>query len=310
MKVSSLTGAIVTPIKSKAPPMSISPQQQQSVEAKLNKRFTPTKAAKDQLQKMSRCHKYVHHNKDVFVDLREMKLTPLKSNKLSVMLQDEQFDLPVYLLRLEENSVGFGNFTNFLKTFLSKQLNIPGDLSFAAYAVFSYGHKFNVEVEDSYFELFNYYSDKTICDECESVSGQQDIGENIQFHNLNTLKALQLRDCHFLDDSFDDKDYEKEHSDSESYIEKDLSEGDSSFHSREKESSDDPYRFDDIDANDVCVNPFLSSDAMENPFIEISPVHSTPVKSIHIQKTLCVHCGKNFGKTGNLKLHLGIMLRH
>ena len=304
MKVNCIAGAIITPVKCKnqaqPPPQNIFPKQQQST-VDLSKRFSPTKIAEEQLNKMNRCHKYVHHNTDTFKDLRKMKLTPAKSKKLSLILQEDKLELPDFLIRLEGKSVDDGDFTNFLRIFLSKQLNIPPEESFTAYTVFSYGNSFEMAVEDSYYELLNYYSEKTICDKCESVTGGDD---TIHFHNLNTLKSLQLRDCQELDDSFNDKDYlekEPESIDSDS---------DSSFGGIEKESSGDPFMFNDGDDEDLCVNPFMSSDAIENPFREITRVHSTPVKATNLLKTLCDHCGKDFGKTGNLKMHLGIMLLH
>ena len=306
MKVNSMAGAIITPIKNiqKSPSCVRAPNH-------IQKRFSPTKAVQDQLLKMVRCHHFVHHSTaQHFVDMRQMQLKPNHSSQLSAMLHEQSPDLPDFLLKMEEDAISSGEFQPFLRTFLAEQLRISFDLSFAALVIFNYSYQFGIGIEDSFIEVFRLYSEKTICDSCEIDLAPDDI-ERVTFiniHNLNILKSFQSCDSEMLDDSFNDKEYVVESND-----------GDSDSLSSVTSNlckEDDPYMFDKKDENQF-INPFLNqeiipikgdpiSDILPNPFCDIQPVHSTPTKS-DITKTICSHCDKIFTKSSNLNTHLGMM---
>lgn len=306
MKVNSMAGAIMTPMKNNQKPPSCAVRAPNN----LQKRFSPTKAVQDQLLKIVRCHKFVHHSTaHHFVDMREMQLKPHHSSQLSTLLHEQTPDLPDFILKMEEDAVLSGEFQPFLRTFLAEQLRISFDLSFAALVIFNYSHQFGLSIEDSFIEVFRLYSEKTICDSCEVVLATEDERVTyINIHNLNILKSFQSCENEMLDDSFNDEEFMVKSSggdsDSLSSVSSNLC------------KEDDPFMFDEKDDNQF-INPFLTQeiiptkgdsidDIMSNPFCDKQPVHSTPIKSDQTKNT-CSHCDKIFTKTSNLNTHLGMM---
>ena len=304
MKVSSLAGAIITPVKSRE---DVTPAVSGG-NCATTKRFTPSKEALELISKMQRCHLFVKH-RECFVDLRCMLLTPRQSSRLSSVLQEEIPDVPDYLLKMEEEAYSNGDFDVFLKNFLAQQLKVSQEWSFSALVIFNYSHRFGVSVEDSYHEIFGCFSVKTICDKCENIADKdpKDKQYYISVNNFDTLKTLQIFGSETVDDSYDDEYFKCPDEPSDSYSDDDEVPG----------STNDPYDFDE--GEDCFTNPFVdedpertvnvsTSDIFINPFCseEIFPVHSSPINKNN-DKSTCFHCGKNFLKAYNLKLHLGMM---
>ena len=300
MKISSRAGAIITPEKHEE-----TPEKSELEMPEFEKRYSPTKAAKEQILRMQRCHYYVHHQRERYIDLRKMKLTPSRSSQLSSLLLAENPDVPDFVLKMEEDAIVSSEFTPFLRSFLSEQLNISCDLSFAALLVFNYSYSHGLNIEDSYLELFKLYCVKIVCETCKVSVDSNDRQKFINLHNLNVLRSFQGSDSDVLDDSYNDKEFSIKSAESEA----------SSVSSN---SNNDPFSFNEED-DDTFINPFVTpnkvsitnkfeSDDMVNPFSFLPPtVHSTPKKSEET-KTVCTYCGKDFRKLSNLKTHLGMML--
>ena len=301
MKISSRAGAIITPEKHEE-----TPEKSELELPEVEKRYSPTKEAKEQILRMQRCHFYVHHQRERYIDLRKMKLTPSRSSQLSSLLLAENPDVPDFVLKMEEDAIVSSEFTPFLRSFLSEQLSISCDLSFAAFLVLNYSYSHGLNIEDSYLELFKLYCVKIVCETCKFSVDSNDRQKFVNLHNLNVLRSFQGSDSDIFDDSYNDKEFSIKSAESEAS-------------SASGDSSSDPFSFNEEDGDDTFINPFVTpnkvsirnkceSDDMVNPFSFLAPtVHSTPIKSEETTK-LCTHCGKDFRKLSNLKTHLGMML--
>lgn len=321
MKVNSFAANVETPVKKVAEESAnLLEEESESVE-----RCSPSSELQSLLKRIVRIHKFRHS--PVVKCIEKIKLSLKIRNELRSLFDGFDYDESDWIIELEANCTESGQFSAFVRKYISFEFRVQLQYSFCVFLLLNYMKEFSLDAETAFVDIFKLKVENTFCSSC-SASGMSIL--MIEKENLNYLKKVyevvtnvsfedsdcdpdfDMKNCDDIDSSSVETCSDDEMSKNK-LVRKERTNKEELHHSNpfvSDDDSNDVYRF----SEELDCNPFVTTggddlDYQRWKFCTNSNKLDVPKMSSVKDKTRmkvskCDHCEGQFKSNYNLKLHM------
>ena len=218
MKVDSSAAYIETPVKKVAEDAA----ELREVGSGSGGRCSPSSELESLLRRIERIHEFRHS--PVMKCIDKIKLSLKIRNELRSLFDGFEDDESDWIIKLEANCTESGQFTTFVRKYISFEYRVQLQYSFCVFLLLNYMKELSLDAETAFVDIFKLKVENTFCSSCSDMSILM-----IKKENLNYLKkvyegatnvSLEDSDC---DPEFDLKNYNDVDSSVETFSDEEMS---------------------------------------------------------------------------------------
>ena len=164
MKVDSSAAYIETPVKKVAEDAA----ELREVGSGSGGRCSPSSELESLLRRIERIHEFRHS--PVMKCIDKIKLSLKIRNELRSLFDGFEDDESDWIIKLEANCTESGQFTTFVRKYISFEYRVQLQYSFCVFLLLNYMKELSLDAETAFVDIFKLKVENTFCSSCSDMS--------------------------------------------------------------------------------------------------------------------------------------------